>query len=120
MLEAVLLVAHLAGAPMSVDQAKTMADANEANLSKGQSSQLLQAQGNAFGSALATCSQPEKDLSAFTIVLSLNADGSVAGNWRIGETLLAKCVHSELQRSGLTGRWPAPFYTSIEFSPSVP
>ena len=116
MLEAIFLAAQLAVAPANVDQAKAMADANEASLSKDLMAQLLQAQGTAIGSAMAVCGRPKMDLSKFTVVLSLNTDGSVAHSWRKGETPLAKCVHNALDSSGLAGRWPEPFYTSIVLS----
>ena len=114
------LAAQLALAPMSFDQAKTLADENEANLSKETTSQLLQAQGNALGSAMAACGRPGMDLSPFTIVFSLNADGSMAESWRKGETPLAQCVHKAISASGLAGQWPTPFYTSIELSFNEP
>jgi hypothetical protein len=112
-LEAILLAAQLAVSPANVDEAKALADANEASLSKELMAQLLQAQGAAIGSAMAACGRPGMDLSKFTVVLSLNPDGSVAGSWRRGETPLAKCVHKALGASGLAGQWPEPFYTSI-------
>jgi len=115
-----LLATQLASAAMGFDQAKALADDNEANLPKEISSQLLQAQGNALGSAMVTCGRPGMDLSAFTVVFSLNADGPVAESWRTGETPLAQCVHKAISASGLAGQWPTPFYTSIELSFNEP
>jgi hypothetical protein len=112
----IFLATLLAAAPLDFHQAKALADANEKDLPKTVSTQLLQSQGAALGSAMTACGLPNMDLSAFTVVLSLNADGSVADSWRKGETPLAKCVHKQLARSGLSGRWPTPFYTSIEMS----
>lgn len=120
MLLELLLAMQLASAPLGFDQAKTLADDNEASLSKEATAQLLQAQGNALGSAMATCSRPGMDLSAFVVVFSLNADGSVAESWRKGETALAQCVHASIATSGLAGQWPRPFYTSIELSFNEP
>lgn len=111
-----LLLAAQLTASMPYAEAKVLADANEARLSREIHNQLLQSQGNALGSAVAACARPEMDLSAFTVVLSLNADGSVAESWRKGETPLARCVHKSLEESGLAGQWPTPFYTSIELS----
>lgn len=116
MFNAILLATQLASAPVGFDQAKAMADANEASLSTPLTTQLLQAQGNALGSAMRACAQPGMDLSAFTVVLALNADGSVARSWRKGETSLARCVHRALATSGLSGQWPTPFHTSVELS----
>lgn len=116
MFKAIVLAAQLAVAPATVDEAKALADANEASLSKELMSQLLESQGTALGSAVGACGRPKMNLSEFTIVLSLNADGSVAQSWRKGDTPLAKCVHAALDTSGLAGRWPEPFYTSIVLS----
>ena len=116
MFDAIFLAAQLAVAPVSVDDAKAMADANEASLSKDQMSKLLESQANALGSALGACGRPKMDLAEFTIVLSLKTDGSVAHSWRKGETPLAKCMHAALGASGLAGKWPEPFYTSIVLS----
>lgn len=116
MLEEIVLAIQLAAVPMGFDQAKALADANEGNLPREVSSRLLQAQGSALGAAMAACGRPGLDLSAFSVVISLNADGSVARSWRKGETPLAHCVHKALSASGLAGTWPTPFYTSIELS----
>lgn len=116
MLKTVVLAASLAAAPMSVDQAKALADANEESLSRELSSQLLLAQGSALGSAMGKCARPGMDLATFTIVLSLTGDGSVSESWRKGETPLARCVHAELAATGLAGQWPTPFYTSVVLS----
>ena len=120
MFQAILLATQLAVAPIGFEQAKSLADANEHGLSKDGSSQLLQAQGNALGSAMTVCGRPGMDLAAFVVVLSLNADGSVAQSWRKGDTALAQCVHKELVASGLAGKWPTPFYTSVELSFNEP
>jgi len=119
-LEIIILAAQLAAAPVGFDQAKAMADANERSLPQRISTQLLRAQGKALGSAMATCGHPGMDPSAFVVVLSLNADGSVAESWRKGETPLAQCVHKELAASGLAGQWPTPFHTSVELSFNEP
>jgi hypothetical protein len=112
-----LLAAFLAVAdPVSFEEAKALADANEANLSSDMRGQLLQSQGEALGSALGACAQPGMDLKVFTLVFRLNADGTVARSWREGETPLARCMHKELVASGFEGLWPEPFYTSIKLT----
>lgn len=120
MLKAILIATQLTTAVAGFDQAKALADANEASLSKGVSSQLLQAQGYALSTAMTACGRPGMDMTAFVVVLSLNADGSVAESWRQGETPLAQCMHKELSASGLIGQWPTPFYTSVELSFNEP
>lgn len=116
MLAGLVLAIQLASAPMGFDQAKALADANEAGLPKAIHSQLVHAQGEALGAAMAACGRPGMDLSAFAVVMSLNADGSVAQSWRKGDTPLAKCVHGSLEESGLAGQWPTPFFTSVVLS----
>lgn len=116
MLAGLLFAIQLAAAPMDFDHAKALADANEEGLPKAIHSQLVHAQGDALGEAMAACGRPGMDMSAFAVVMSLNADGSVAESWRKGETPLAKCVHRSLEASGLAGRWPTPFFTSIVLS----
>lgn len=115
MLKLMFMAASLAVAdPVKFEEAKALADANEANLSSDMRRQLLQSQGQALGSALGACAQPGMDLKVFTLVFQLNAEGTVARSWREGETPLARCVHKELVASGFKGVWPDPFYTSIK------
>ncbi|MGN2249172.1 hypothetical protein LQ772_02765 [Frateuria edaphi] len=101
---------------LGFDQAKALADKNEASLDRAMSSRLLGAQGKALEAAMTACARPDADVSKFTVVLSLNADGSTEASWLQGTTALAKCVQSELAGAGLAGRWPTPFYTSFELS----
>lgn len=103
-------------AHVTFDQAKALADANEASLPDELANTLLKAQGNALGAAMASCNRPGMDLTAFTVVFSLNPDGSINEDWRQGETPLAECVHRQLLASGFPGAWPTPFYTSIRLS----
>jgi hypothetical protein len=116
MIIGMLLAAHIVAAPIDFRQAKARADANEASLAPALHAQLLEAQGRALKTAVATCRQPNPDLYRFTVVLSLNADGSVASSWLQGRTSLARCVRGQLAGSGLPGHWPTPFYTSFEVS----
>ena len=116
MLAVLLFAAQVSAAPLAYEEAKALADRNEAALAADLHGALLESQGRALGSALASCGRPGMDLAKFTVVLRLNPDGSVAESWRQGETPLAKCVHSKLAVSGFAGNWPQPFYTSIELS----
>jgi hypothetical protein len=101
---------------LGFDQAKALADANEAGLDRHTSSRLLEAQGKALEAALKACARPDADVSKFTVVLSLNADGTTEASWLQGTTALAKCMQGELAGIGLAGNWPTPFYTSFELS----
>ncbi|TNJ35236.1 hypothetical protein [Arenimonas terrae] len=116
MFQVILLAIQLASAAQSYDEAKALADANEASLPSETMSELMQAQGNFLRAALPQCARPGMDLSKFTVVFVLNADGSVAKTWRQGETPLARCVHALLPAATFKGTWKAPFYTSIELT----
>lgn len=120
MLGAFAFAAVLATSPQGFDQAKTLADKNEASLDHATSSRLLEAQGKALGAAMAACARPDADVSKFTVVLSLNADGSTAASWLQGTTPLAKCMLNKLAGAGLAGHWATPFYTSFELSFNKP
>lgn len=117
MLGPFVLAAMLAIPPeFGFDRAKALADKNEASLDGVTQARLLDAQGKALGAAIAACARPDADVSRFTVVLSLNADGSTAASWLQGSTALAKCVQGKLADAGLAGHWPTPFYTSFELS----
>ena len=116
MFEAILLAAQLAYVSQDYAEAKALADANEASLSADVMSRLLQAQGDALASGLRSCAHPEMDLSKFTVVFVLDAQGSVVKSWREGETPLARCMHRELSNATFKGPWTEPFYTSIELT----
>lgn len=116
MFTALLFAAQVATAPMDFDQAKARADANEAGLGREMHAHLLDVQGEALHRAVDACRQSEPDLSRFTVVLSLRADGTVASSWLRGRSTLAHCVRNRLVAAGLPGHWPTPFYTSFEVS----
>jgi hypothetical protein len=116
MIGTLVFAAMLAAPQLGFDEAKALADKNEAGLDRQTNSRLLGAQGQALDTAMRACARPDADVSAFTVVLSLNADGSTEASWLRGTTPLARCVEGELARSGLAGHWPTPFYTSFELS----
>ncbi|MGN2242570.1 hypothetical protein ACFWZU_03555 [Frateuria sp. GZRR33] len=116
MLAALVFATVLATSQMGFDEAKALADRNEASLDRATSAQLVEAQGKALHQAVAACARPDADVSRFTVVLSLNADGSTQASWLQGSTALARCVRNRLADAGLAGRWTTPFYTSFEVS----
>jgi hypothetical protein len=116
MLAAMLFAAQAAVSPLTFPQAKARADANENSLSATTHAALLDAQGKALKTAVAACARPAPDLSAFTVVLSLHADGSVASSWFKGHTAFARCVRTQLVSHGVPGHWDTPFFTSFEVS----
>lgn len=116
MLAGMILMAQMATPSMTYPKAKALADANENGLPAASHVALLEAQGKVLKAAVAACARPDPDLSAFTVVLSLHADGSVAASWLKGRTALARCVRGQLVVSGVPGHWTTPFYTSFEVS----
>lgn len=116
MLAGMILLAQLAAPAMPYARAKALADANENALAAATHAALLASQGKVLKAAVAACRSPDPDLSAFTVVLSLHADGSVAASWLKGRTVFARCVRMQLVASGVPGHWTTPFYTSFEVS----
>lgn len=116
MLLGMVLAAQAATAPMDFRQAKARADAYENGLSASRHAALRDKQGKALKAAVAACARPNPDVSAFTVVLLLNPDGSVKSSWLKGGTALARCVRGQLAAAGLHGHWPSPFYISFEVS----
>lgn len=116
MIAAILFAAHVAGSPVDYAHAKALADANEASLGAAEHAKYHAEQDRLLRAAITRCAGPNPDLSPFTVVLSLNADGSVAGSWLKGGTELASCVWLQLLRSGMPGHWKTPFYSSFEVS----
>lgn len=116
MLAGLTFAAVLTTSQMGFDEAKALADRNEASLDRQTSGQLVAAQGKALREAVAACARPDADVSPFVVVLSLNPDGSTAASWLRGSTSLARCVRNRLADIGLAGHWTTPFYTSFEVS----
>ncbi len=116
MIIAMLFAAQVAVAPLNYSQAKARADASEAAMAPALYATLLARQDKALHEAVGACKEAHPDYYRFTVVLSLRADGSVAGSWLQGRTTLARCVHAQLATQGLPGHWPRPFYTSFEVS----
>lgn len=116
MLAGMILLAQLTTPGMPFQRAKALADANENALPAAVHARLLDAQHKVLDAAAAACARPDPDLSAFTVVLSLHADGSVTASWLKGRTAFARCVRTQLVASGVPGHWTPPFYTSFEVS----
>lgn len=120
MIPALLFALQLAAAPSGYSEAKALADANEAALSAEMMSRLMEAQGNLLGEAVGKCARPGMDFSPLVVVFVLNENGSVARTWRKGDTPLATCLEREVSMATFAGRWPEPFYTSIELTLTGP
>ncbi len=113
MLATIFLAAQVAAAPQSFASAKAEAIRLERAMSKVQHTAFLDMQGRALVSALDACGPPGKDLSPFTVVLQVEASGTVSASWREGETALAQCVERKLSATTFTGKWSAPRYMLV-------
>ncbi len=116
MLAGFILMAQMATPSLTYRQAKAQADADENSLPAVVHVHLLESQDKVLKAAVAECARPHPNLSPFTVVLSLHADGSVAASWLQGRTPFARCVRTQLVASGVPGHWPAAFHTSFEVS----
>ncbi|GAB6197080.1 hypothetical protein [Lysobacter xanthus] len=113
MLSTLVLAAQLAASPMTFAEAKAQALRTHAAMRTPAREALFDTQGRTLVAALDSCGSPGNDLSSFTVVLRLRADGSAARSWREGESPLARCVERHLVEVGVPGRWPEPFYIAI-------
>ena len=113
------LFASFALGAMSFDEAKGLADKQEAALSPAQSHELVASQGRLVGPAFAACMAaitPPKPLPAFTIVMTLDGTGRVRRTWRQGESAFAQCVERQFATASLFTPPSNPFFTSFEYT----
>jgi len=103
---------------LSYEQAKALADKDEASLSAEVAQTLIAAQGTAGGEAHASCVTPgaRKDFSPYTVVMKLDSTGKVIRTWLHGTSALAICFNREMSHKSLFVPPRAPFYTSFEMS----
>ncbi len=114
----VLVSIDASSADLGFDRAKALADRDEAALTSSQMGALIQSQGTASGSSFAHCPQksPHADLTAFTVVMELDAFGKVVRTWYQGHSSIGDCFRRQLSRATLFVPPKAPFYTSFEMS----
>ena len=113
-----LLLAGPAIAATELDYvaAKALADKDEASLGREQGSALLDSQSKLLGDGIAACAMPNPDLSAFVVVMELDATGRVVRTWLQGDSPLAICFRKFAARGELPAPPRTPFYSSIELS----
>ncbi len=100
---------------LSLKSAKDRADCEESKLSAANSDALLASQTAILDKVLSTCPVSVDVVPPpFTVVLELDAHGSVTRTWRSDETAFVKCFDSIAKRSQLFVPPHAPFYTSFE------
>lgn len=111
-----LAFASAQAATLTYEQAKALADRDEASLANPQA--LVESQGNAAGPSFAKC-PPESshpDLSPFTVVMELDKSGKVVRTWLRGSSPIAVCFRQQMSTKSLFKPPRAPFYTSFEMS----
>lgn len=103
---------------LSYEQAKALADKDEASLSSELMQSLIAAQGKAGSEAHAVCLTPEtrQDSSPYTVVMELNSTGKVVRTWLHGNSPLAICFDREMSQKSLFVPPHAPFYTAFEMT----
>lgn len=103
-------------APSDYAAAKTLADRDEAGLPAAMQERLQTLQRAALDEGVASCATPRPDTSPFTVVVQVQADGSVGASWRNGTTPLALCLERFLRQRPLLAPPQAPLYLSYEVS----
>lgn len=105
-----------APAPADYAAAKALADRDEAGLPAALEQRLQTLQRAALDEGVASCATPRPDTSPFTVVVQVQADGSVGASWRNGTTPLALCLERFLRQRPLLAPPQAPLYLSYEVS----
>ena len=104
-------------AGLTFADAKANADRDEASLGASAGA-LIESQGKVLGPLLSRCAvnSDVADLTAFVIVMELDANGRVVHTWRSGTSAMAICAEGAVSGRQLIRPPKAPFYTSIEMS----
>ncbi len=122
MLIAALLLADpqsvSASAPLDYSDAKPLATRDEASVTGTAHTAMLAAQQTLLDAGVVECSlgKPQKDFSAFTVVMRLDADGRVQQTWRQGSAPLAICLQRYVRDKHVFVPPKTPFYTALEIS----
>lgn len=115
-----LQTAPATAGPVAVDyvDAKRLAKADEASVTGAAHEAMLAAQRKLLDAGVVECSlgKPQKDFSAFTIVMRLDAQGRVQQTWREGGSPLAICLQRYLRDQTVFVPPKAPFHTLLEIS----
>lgn len=105
-------------APFDYADAKPLATRDEASVTGAAHTAMLAAQKTLLDAGVVECSlgRPQKDFSAFTVVMRLDADGRVQQTWRQGSSPLAICLQRFVRDKTVFVPAKAPFYTALEVS----
>jgi len=103
---------------VSFEQAKALADKDEASLSSTQTQKLIASQARAGREAHSICFSfnLKPDLSPYTVVMKLDASGKIVRTWLHGKSSLAHCFNEEMSHKALFAPPRAPFFTSFALS----
>ena len=118
---ALLLAASLplhAAEPLEYYDARKLADADEAGVTGPARDAMLAAQRKLLDAGVVECSlgKPQKNFSAFAIVMRLDAQGLVQQTWREGGSPLAICLQRYVRDKTVFVPPKAPFHTSLDIS----
>ena len=118
---ALLLAASLplhAAEPLEYYDARKLADADEAGVTGPARDAMLAAQRKLLDAGVVECSlgKPQKDFSAFAIVMRLGAQDLVQQTWREGGSPLAICLQRYVRDKTVFVPPKAPFHTSLDIS----
>lgn len=98
--------------------AKRLADADEKTLIGPAHEAMRAAQARLLNAGVVECSlgKPQKDFSAFTIVMRLDAAGQVRDTWRQGSSPLAICLQRYVRGKSVFTPPRDGFHMSLEIS----
>ena len=117
MFHALLLVASAASSTMTFNEAKALADRDEAVATAAQADEFRLSFEKIGRFAFSKCmpSPPLETVPDFTVVMMVDATGKVQNTWLRDATDFTKCVEGKFAASSLPKPPKSPFYTSFEF-----
>jgi len=101
---------------LSFSEAKARSDRIEAELSSGEMSQLLEAQGRLAGSAFPHCISSTGSLPTdFTVVVRIDGDGRISDSWLDKDSVFGSCFRAQMAQDFQFVPSETPFFTSFEY-----
>lgn len=96
--------------------AKTIADRDEASVSKAEAQALLDSQSAVIARIMPVCALATKPIATppFVVVVKLDLTGKVVATWRNGDSNFSICFERKVGELSLFTPPHAPFYTSFE------
>lgn len=103
--------------PLDAADAKASADAAESALTSDQAQRLVKAQGALASTAFPRClSRSGGEPANFTVIVELDATGTVQHSWLIGESDFSRCFRDAMAKNFAFQAPTTPFFTSFEYS----